>query len=196
MDPSPATEDRQHEPAPPASCRLLSLPAELRNRIYELAFAHDSEKDVDLLKAQTPSKDLVLTCRAIYAEASGVYKQAYRDFWTTSRFQMQMQQKETDAIAKLQALADADLDHIRTISIGSALSPSSPHSRYEGGEIWAIEEKDSRTVLYVTPRLDEGVEHGRGVLSGRSSKKELERWIAEEGSTPMKVQLLCFLYFD
>lgn len=68
------------------SCPLLDLAAELRNRIYEYVFAHDEEKEVDLLHATPPSSALLRTCRQIYSEANQVYKHAFREFWTSSRF--------------------------------------------------------------------------------------------------------------
>lgn len=72
-----------------ASSRLLQLPAELRNAIYELAFTtkHDLDEKVDLLAAKPPDgKALLATCRQVYNEACELYKTKYREFWTTSSF--------------------------------------------------------------------------------------------------------------
>lgn len=52
---------------------LLALPAELRNRIYDLVF-EDCIQDVTIRrpKSQTPS-NLLLTCKQAYQEAIGIY---------------------------------------------------------------------------------------------------------------------------
>ncbi|RMY69187.1 hypothetical protein D0863_06624 [Hortaea werneckii] len=71
------------------SSGLMKLPPELRNEIYELALFQEADDDydpVDLMYPYPPSKDLLLSCREIYHEAKGIYKQAYRAFWETSTF--------------------------------------------------------------------------------------------------------------
>ena len=73
-----------------ASSGLMKLPPELRNEIYELVlFQEDDDDDyepIDLMNPCPPSKDLLLSCREIYHEAKGIYKQAYKAFWKTSDF--------------------------------------------------------------------------------------------------------------
>jgi len=65
-------------------CRLLDLPAELRNRIYELAFS--TETETNLLEAVPPPKHLLLACRQIYQEAVGLHKIAFRSYWADTRY--------------------------------------------------------------------------------------------------------------
>lgn len=72
-------------PAKKEICHLLSLPAELRNRIYNLCFAEPA-KEVDLLEAQPPSRALLCTCRQIRDEARLMHRKAYREFWSNTRF--------------------------------------------------------------------------------------------------------------
>ena len=69
-------------PAQPAAnntkCALLTLPAELRNKIYALVYPCAGTVELlnsDLLKSgtATPSKALLMTCRQIYEEARYVY---------------------------------------------------------------------------------------------------------------------------
>lgn len=72
---------------------LMKLPPELRNEIYELVlFQEDDDEDyepIDLMYPYPPSKNLLLSCREIYREAKGIYKQAYRAFWKTSTFMIE-----------------------------------------------------------------------------------------------------------
>ena len=72
---------------------LLTLPAELRNYIWELAFTPNSSgspwfghDDVNLLDARAPDKALLLTCRQTYNEARGMYILARTQFWQGTRF--------------------------------------------------------------------------------------------------------------
>jgi len=64
----------------------MTLPPELRNNIYELAFSSDHYIEAILLEDEPPSKSLLLTCREIYNEARIMHRKAYRDFWTASEF--------------------------------------------------------------------------------------------------------------
>lgn len=69
------------------TCHLFRIPAELRNRIYELCFVKANE--VNLLEAMPPSKALLLTCRQIHDEARLMRRRAYRDYWFKTRFFIQ-----------------------------------------------------------------------------------------------------------
>ncbi|KAK5678614.1 hypothetical protein LTS10_009058 [Elasticomyces elasticus] len=71
-----------------SQCRLFTLPAELRNGIYELAFTVDMEEPIELLSAVPPANSLILTCRRVYDEAAGIYRGAYRAFWTVGHFRL------------------------------------------------------------------------------------------------------------
>lgn len=74
---------------------LIRLPAEIRLHIYKHVFKpvpldiarYIDHEEVDLLYAeQAFDKSLLTSCRAIYREAWEVYTSAYRDFWLTSNF--------------------------------------------------------------------------------------------------------------
>ncbi|KAK5121358.1 hypothetical protein LTR85_005524 [Meristemomyces frigidus] len=68
-------------------CRLLELPAEVRNEIYELTFTSDSaDREIDFLHATPPSKALLLCSHQTYDESNGFYKQAYRAYWSSTKF--------------------------------------------------------------------------------------------------------------
>lgn len=67
------------------------LPAEIRNMIYQLALTTDDtdneERDyIDLLDAHPPTKSLLLVCRGMNNEARGLYKAAYRAYWSKNSF--------------------------------------------------------------------------------------------------------------
>ena len=67
------------------TCHLFRLPAELRNRIYELCLTKKA-KEVNLRRAKPPSKALLLTSRQIYGEARLMQRRAYREYWSKTRF--------------------------------------------------------------------------------------------------------------
>lgn len=63
-------------------CYLTTIPGEIRNHIYELAFtttAHNGD-EVDLLSCQPPSAALLIACRQVREEAAGLYELAYCRF--------------------------------------------------------------------------------------------------------------------
>ena len=73
-----------------ATSRLLSLPSELRNRIWELAFTPNiktmQDGMLDLVTAKKPKPTLLLTCKQIYTEAYKLYTEARESFWTSTSF--------------------------------------------------------------------------------------------------------------
>lgn len=73
---------------PQPSCLLFKLPPELRNYIYELIFA--TPDTIDFVDACSPPKDLVLTCRRLHTEMTGLYKEAYRAYWSETTFEIDM----------------------------------------------------------------------------------------------------------
>ncbi|KAK4895297.1 hypothetical protein LTR27_006640 [Elasticomyces elasticus] len=70
----------------PQSCRLLTIAAELRNKIYELALNEVNIGLVDLLSAGSPNKNLLLTCHQALDEAKGIYASACRRYWGETNF--------------------------------------------------------------------------------------------------------------
>lgn len=66
-----------------SSSRLLDLPAELRNNIYELTFERKfREQPVGLLWAEPPSSALLMCCRQTYHEAKDFFIEASQHYWT------------------------------------------------------------------------------------------------------------------
>ena len=98
-------------------CRLLSLPPELRNRIYSYALQPE-ESETRLLEAKKPKKDLLFSCKQIHGEATKMYTKVYRDFFTKTTFTLYVDDPE--GIVELDWLEDPDLDRITHIKITTA----------------------------------------------------------------------------
>jgi hypothetical protein len=97
------------------NCKLLALPAELRNCIWTLSFTHD-ESPINLFTALTtkgPSGNLLITCHQIHDEAVKIYKQARMDYWSTGRFELHFDTSK-DRIA---CVSDARLKQINHLTI-------------------------------------------------------------------------------
>lgn len=133
-------------------CRLLTLPPELRNSIWELAFT--SPPSVDVLDTSPPSKSLLLACRQIYAEAKCLYNTQFRLYWSTTlftispfdempslarsddlerRLRRRNEAKTGQVYAKVEALRDEDVAHISNVLIPGP---------YEG-EYWRLGDPSS-----------------------------------------------------
>ncbi|TKA33316.1 hypothetical protein B0A50_00869 [Salinomyces thailandicus] len=108
---------------PPRSspAHLLNITPELRNHIYDLVFAPDSEAntEIDLLHAHAPAKDLLLTCTQIHNEAVQLHKRAHQQYWSTSTFKLTLKKGAHDPAVKtqLEALAAADVQHALNLDI-------------------------------------------------------------------------------
>lgn len=58
-----------------ASNFLEKLPAEMRNNIYELVITADRpDEEVEIKQARPLSKNILLTCKQVHAEARGMYR--------------------------------------------------------------------------------------------------------------------------
>ncbi|PPJ51651.1 hypothetical protein CBER1_08822 [Cercospora berteroae] len=91
---------------PVEECNIFEkLPGEMRNKIWELSFT-DNEQVVDLQNASPPSKSLLLTCKRANSEARGLYKDAYRAYWTTSPFQITITGGECPEASEWSAVLD------------------------------------------------------------------------------------------
>lgn len=68
------------------NCPIKTIPAEMRNRIYELVLTSQSESTakVELLEAEPPSKALLLTCRQFYEEAKQMHQVQCREYWSST----------------------------------------------------------------------------------------------------------------
>ena len=69
-------------------CRLLSLAAELRNRIWELACTPDTNIKINIAEAEShrPKPHLLLTCKQIKEEATSIWKFAEPEYWASTHF--------------------------------------------------------------------------------------------------------------
>ncbi|KAK3111658.1 hypothetical protein LTR53_012879 [Teratosphaeriaceae sp. CCFEE 6253] len=101
------------------TCRLLALPAELRNAIYEYTYHVDLVSPVDLWTAAAPSKDLLLACRQTHQEARNIWDDACRQYWTKTHFTIRASAPATeghhvvDAEVVAVAFTEQDLARIR-----------------------------------------------------------------------------------
>ncbi|KAK4610226.1 hypothetical protein CLAFUW4_13939 [Fulvia fulva] len=114
------------------------LPGELRNNVYELVFALDNTHPVDILNAQPPRKDFLLTCRQANAEGGGNYQAAYRQSWAGTDFVLQIPSYGDDTtqhINAVQNLRHDDMIHITSL----ACKPREPSSQW-----YTIELVDTR----------------------------------------------------
>lgn len=104
----------------PQTCKLLSLPAELRNHIYCLAFAREADNDaeLDLFTATGPSSSLLQTCRQIYSEASQIFIHPRDHFWTTTKFVLLLSRVDFNILSlKLYSQNNRSLNKIRHLTI-------------------------------------------------------------------------------
>ncbi|KAK5732836.1 hypothetical protein LTR17_010254 [Elasticomyces elasticus] len=102
-------------------CKLFTLPPELRNEIYELAFSIDSDKPIALLLAVPPSNSFILTCRQVRDEAAGIYREAYQAFWTKGHFVLTLARRDEDELLVIASIiirsATQDWEQMRSIMI-------------------------------------------------------------------------------
>ena len=103
------------------SCRLLNLPAELRNYIWTVAFTHaaDSAEDaIDILRAKAPSTALLSICHQIHDEAAGIYAEAYARYWNIGNFVLDTSiSADSCTECGIKSLRDTDLKEVKKLSI-------------------------------------------------------------------------------
>ncbi|KAK5121161.1 hypothetical protein LTR85_005645 [Meristemomyces frigidus] len=134
------------------TCRLLKLPAELRNRIYELALTTDGRDEIDLLVAVPPDRTPLLICREIHDEAKGIYKHAYRHFWTSTKFSLTADEDSAAEILRLiEQYRDEDLDHITHLAVSLDLQCTVPTGRTTIAVLDHTSEAAGRWSLKLTP---------------------------------------------
>lgn len=105
--------------------QLFRLPPELRNRVYELCFIQVA-REVNIIEAQPPPKDLLCACRQVYNEARLMHRQAYRDYWSKTCFVLHLRTGELDesirvARGVIASLGAADIRHISLIRIENTI---------------------------------------------------------------------------
>lgn len=107
-----------------SKAHILTLPPEIRNRIYDLAFANPTTS-VNLLEAAPPSKNLVVACRQIHAESKHMYRAAYRAYWSDTHFTLIGNKNNLPAFRsevkhlhyRVHKLDDDDVAHISRMTI-------------------------------------------------------------------------------
>ena len=160
--PERATQARQAQKAPkgvsqkarvstPGSvCGFMDLPAELRNKVYELVYPHIKEKAwqlLDLLKASPPTKDLLLACRQIHSEAHLLYKISLRRYWTINMFWFDSDFYKTPKPYRIAfkslGIRNMDIDRIKHLIIRSQFIPDLYHRiTWNADErIWGFEDR-------------------------------------------------------
>ncbi|KAK4950912.1 hypothetical protein LTR10_010905 [Elasticomyces elasticus] len=98
---------------PPSPSRLLALPPEIRNSIWELSFS-GTNHTVDLLTCHPPSLDLLLASRQVYEEAKGFWPGRRREFFSSTSFSVTRGKKVN---VKAISFTDNDVKHIKDISL-------------------------------------------------------------------------------
>ncbi|TKA56769.1 hypothetical protein B0A55_12378 [Friedmanniomyces simplex] len=163
--------------AQPSPRRLLALPPELRNQIYEFvfSFAKDSKCPTDLLSAAPPSKAPPLTCKTINSEAALLYKYEYRQYWSATNFELTVPPSPSVAVwGAIRSLAAEDCEHITQVKVveyRSALGGARENTYLGGALSWEADVgicEERLTLTHVVEDLD----GGRGpLLFGISSEQ-------------------------
>ncbi|KAK4950917.1 hypothetical protein LTR10_010910 [Elasticomyces elasticus] len=105
------------------SSTFLTIPPEIRNDIYERAFDQiwtagtnyaETGDTVDLMKAVPPSKAPLLACRQMFDEAKGLYKTAYRAYWSEVHFTTCIPEQQHKLVAHFR---EDDLHRIRHLRL-------------------------------------------------------------------------------
>ncbi|KAK4616172.1 hypothetical protein CLAFUW4_09740 [Fulvia fulva] len=105
-----------------SSSRLLDLPPELRNQIYDLVFAYQKQiywQRIGLCRPTPPSHQLALTCRQIYAEAYKVWERANQTYWSSLTFQLTAwnEHQLDNAMNFILKLKESDLRHVKQFEL-------------------------------------------------------------------------------
>ncbi|KAK4619601.1 hypothetical protein CLAFUW4_11275 [Fulvia fulva] len=114
--------------------RLLALPGELRNTIYELVFTSDNaDGKVDVRDASPPPKALLLTCKQVYNETRRIHRDAHRKYWKETTFVLDLRSRFVPAVDpdKISRLKNCDLEHIANLEAFVDTSDSSAATVHE-----------------------------------------------------------------
>ncbi|KAK3617676.1 hypothetical protein LTR56_025143 [Elasticomyces elasticus] len=113
--------DRKHITAmitTPSSSRLLALPPEIRNDIWDLAFSgFVLQREVDISYTNPPNKSLLLSNRQIFNEAKGFFSIRYLEYWKLTRFSITYNCVNNNAAINIPNKALASIRHV-SVSIG------------------------------------------------------------------------------
>ncbi|KAK3633904.1 hypothetical protein LTR56_004663 [Elasticomyces elasticus] len=111
--PRPLTKLAMASTAP----KLLTMPPEMRNRIYELVFGTQPGEG-DLTGPAPPSRRLLLTCAQVYHEARGVYQTACTSYWAKTHFTIRM---PLNAGTEPMAITEGELSAVRHLQLTCTL---------------------------------------------------------------------------
>lgn len=170
------------------------LPAELRNYIYELAFTTINSDPVELLEAEAPSKDILLSCREIYGEARLLYRDAYRRYWNdTKSIIYEVTGRKSDDYGCISTLETKDLTHIQRLSLEGQVSVYGQHrATYEAG-VWTTSQfRAGLLTIDCGAQWDELAQHINGEvlgdiqhlvlgLLGEQDREKARTWAKERG---------------
>ncbi|KAK5121166.1 hypothetical protein LTR85_005650 [Meristemomyces frigidus] len=181
-------------------CRLLNRPAELRNRIYELAFTTDIDTGVGIAlgTAAGPSKALVITCRQIYSEARTLHEQASRQYWKHSTFVLD-QRPRICARSKIQALGVENVNAITSLILlargpGGSLALHRPM----GDGRWS--RMDYHSMLHLKPWFEEMMGFAYRQIGGMQVIQEYfgpDDTLKEDGQPPVPLfEQLCYWFLS
>ena len=124
----------------PTICRLLALPPEIRNNIWQLAFTTEANDDAktDLLRSKPPEMALLLACRQIRRETSDMYAEARRRYYRDTSFYLSSRAHRVSQ-RDVEALKDTDLDEISKLALYAEAGrhASLDKGRFMNNLIWA-----------------------------------------------------------
>ncbi|KAK5744224.1 hypothetical protein LTR17_002254 [Elasticomyces elasticus] len=115
---------------------LLTIPPEIRNAIYEMAFEQSFREvqvaidwgsplvtAVNLLNVAAPNKGLLLACHQVNDEAHGLYKAIYRRFWRETNFYLRCPVPDAPRHPIQVNFTEEDLAQIRHLRCFAHLAP-------------------------------------------------------------------------
>ncbi|KAK5678590.1 hypothetical protein LTS10_009034 [Elasticomyces elasticus] len=120
---------------PTSASRLLALPAEIRNDIWELSFS-GTDREVDLLTCHAPSLELLLASHQVCEEAKGFWPDKRREYFSTTNFTITSPSTVPQASASLSDDDIATIRHIKLlISVRDIPTMGSPRNHPELDEV-------------------------------------------------------------
>lgn len=176
-------------------CSLMGLPPELRELIHGWTFwVPDGDGEVELARAHAPDKALLLACETIYHEARTIYRRAHQDFWTESKFCLDLAEMSplTTEVTMNKAFQNHGQDILHMTSL-RVIVPSRTRSvliHKNGG--WKASLPDGRTqYLRVRPWITRGERHlTRLAWDGHGDERSLVEACEQYGSLPLVDQIL------
>jgi len=103
---------------PQLTCRLLTLPPELRITIYELVL-HVPARPSGLASAyiRAPPNDLLLTCKRMCEDAAPTYVKAHRAYWKHTTFTVVHQEVTYDWTHLLNLIGESNIDSMSNVVV-------------------------------------------------------------------------------